>query len=329
MNHIEKNHKKTEDKNETQKKNQEEETALYRDMSVLMEAAENEDDKEATEISEEADKFEEMLEEERLGISAANTMSLNLDEIQAHALPAALEPVETNDKPVNNKDVIDLVNNGNKKLEKFLLTTKVSLTNEALVEVPNTVIPPPNSAASQYMNKSLSVSQRLLFPEANFLVEMAEKEDEMEDEKETEKEAGNDSAGNVVNSIAEDILSKIVINMDQELNIEEHAMKEKDKTKTKENKTMIKCRRCKFTTETIKELVKHTKKKHTCQYKCRKCKQSFMLQASLNKHTTKRHPEIEIVESAGKSTLECQMKDEVIKHKKTSTSTSSSTRRKN
>ena len=67
--------------------------------------------------------------------------------------------------------------------------------------------------------------------------------------------------------------------------------------------------------ETIKELVKHTKKKHTCQYKCRKCKQSFMLQASLNKHTTKRHPEIKIVESAEKCTLECQMKDEVIKHK--------------
>ena len=77
---------------------------------------------------------------------------------------------------------------------------------------------------------------------------------------------------------------------------------------------VIKCRRCKFTTATIKDLVKHTKRKHTCQYKCKKCKETFIFKATLNKHTTRRHPEIEIVNSR-QCNAECKMKDDVIKHK--------------
>ena len=153
--HVEKNHKKIEDKNESEKKSEEEETALYRDMSVMLVAADQKDDDEAELLSKEADKIEARIEEDRLRINEANTVTLDLEEIQTHALPAALVPVETNVEPPNNKDIIDLVNYANKELETFLNTTKVSMVNEPLVEVPKTVLPPPNSAASHYIQYNM------------------------------------------------------------------------------------------------------------------------------------------------------------------------------
>ena len=323
--HVEKNHKKIEDKNELEKKSEEEDTALYRDMSVMLVAADQEDDKEAEIFSKAADKIEARIEEDRLGINEANTVTLDLEEIQKHALPAALEPVETNDEPCNNKDVFNLVNYANKELEKFLTTTKVSMTNEPLVELPTTVLPPPNSAASHYMNKSLSASQRLLFPEAHFLREMANKEDEKEteqeelvntkdaDEKQTETEEETSKESETAKSVVNDILSKMVFNMVENSNGDEQTFKEVDKIQ--KDIKMYKCRRCKFTTGAIKDLVNHTRKKHTCQYKCRVCKQMFIFKASLNQHTVKRHPEIMIVETPEKCNEECKMKDDVIKHK--------------
>ena len=154
------------------------------------------------------------------------------------------------------------------------------MINEPLVEVPKTVLPPPNSAASQYMNKSLSASQRLLFPEAHFLLEMANEEDKRETEKEelgnTEEvakqqtEEENEAAKIVENNI----LSKIIFNTVENLNEDEDTFEEVNKMPTQKNIKMYKCRRCKFTTGKIQDLVSHTQKKHTCQYKCRVCKQS-------------------------------------------------------
>ena len=218
LNHVEKTHKKTEEKEKTQNKHEDEETALYRDMSLMLQAADREDDKEATKMSKEADKIEERLEnnrmeEERLGISTSNIVTLNMDEIQNNALPAALEPIETNDQPPKDMDVINLVNFGNKELELFLITTKVSLTNEPLVEVTNTntALPSSNSAASHYMNKSLTNSQRVLFPEAPFLVEMADKDDEKEAEHEKEEMEGiheKQTRKEVENATEKDVESK-------------------------------------------------------------------------------------------------------------------------
>ena len=122
------------------------------------------------------------------------------------------------------------------------------------------------------------------------------------------------SSEQVAKDIAEEIFNKIASNMTKTPNITKKKPEEISLKPAEDETKIIKCRRCKFTTETIKDLVKHTKKKHTCQYKCKKCKEIFIFKATLNKHTLRRHPEISIVNSQ-QCTAECKMKDNVIEHK--------------
>ena len=204
------------------------ENELSKETSVMLQAGEVEDDKEATEMSVEADK-----EETRLGINVEQ-VSLYLEDIQTYALPSAMEPVEFNDKPSNNK-VMDLTSFANVELETFLATTIVHLTNEPLVEVPKSVSPSFNSAAAHFMNKSLTASQtRLLIPVAEYVDETEDDRDKEQSEKVDENE------------------------------------KEAEPNKLVENPLyMLRCRRCRFTADNLRKLVCHTKKHHTCQYKCR------------------------------------------------------------
>ena len=304
------------------------ETELLKSVSVMIQAAEIEEANEATEIAKE---FEN--EDSRLGFNFESVI-INLEDIESLALPTAMEEVETNDEAPNSSDVMDLFSLGSKEMEEFVATTKESLSNEILVELATTDLPPPNSAASHFMSKSLNALQiKLLLPVAESLNETEEDNEEAESvedevveeevviEKVVEEEVAEE--GVVEEEVVEQENAKDMANMIvQEManNAAEEPTEEKE-TKKDENGTanqnvnLIKCRRCKFTTGSIRNLIKHTNRKHTCQYKCVKCKETFIFKATLNKHVLRTHPEIEVVKAPEQCNKECKMKEEVLQHK--------------
>ena len=105
------------------------------------------------------------------------------------------------------------------------------------------------------MSESLTASPtRLLLPSAELVDETNDdKEEELVDDlNKAEKvlEGSKEIAMAIVNELANDLV-------ENPIEVEKEVQKYDEKTNN-ENVKLLKCRRCKFTTESLRQLVKHT-----------------------------------------------------------------------